>query len=59
VRIYNLSCVLYEMPAGPPFSRATAQEIVARRALDPMPSLGPGGAGDHEGAGEAAKPIAS
>ena len=38
--IYSLGCVLYEMLAGhPPFTGATAQEILARHALDPVPSL--------------------
>ncbi|MBI4421005.1 MAG: tetratricopeptide repeat protein, partial [Gemmatimonadetes bacterium] len=38
--IYSLGCVLFEMLAGhPPFTGATAQEILARHALDPLPSL--------------------
>lgn len=37
---YSLACVLYEMLAGhPPFLGATQQEIIARHALDPMPSV--------------------
>jgi serine/threonine-protein kinase len=38
--LYSLGCVLYEMLVGhPPFTGATAQEILARHALDPVPSL--------------------
>lgn len=38
--VYSLACVLYEMLAGhPPFLGATAQEIVARHLIDPVPSL--------------------
>src|SRR2546421_1796873 len=38
--MYSLACVLYEMLAGhPPFLGATAQEVIARHTLDPMPSL--------------------
>jgi tetratricopeptide (TPR) repeat protein len=38
--LYALGCVLYEMLAGhPPFLGATAQEVLARHALDPVPSL--------------------
>ena len=38
--IYALGCVLYEMLAGhPPFMGRTAQEILARHSLDPLPSL--------------------
>ena len=38
--VYSLGCVLYEMLAGhPPFAGETAQEIVARHTLDPVPSL--------------------
>jgi serine/threonine-protein kinase len=38
--LYSLACVLYEMLAGePPYTGRTAQAILARRILDPMPSL--------------------
>ena len=38
--LYSLGCVLYEMLAGrPPFSGASAQEILARHAMDPVPTL--------------------
>ena len=38
--IYALGCVLYEMLAGqPPFTGPTAQAIMARHAMDPVPSL--------------------
>jgi TolB-like protein/Flp pilus assembly protein TadD len=38
--IYSLACVLYEMLAGePPFTGPTAQVILARHSLDPVPSL--------------------
>jgi tetratricopeptide (TPR) repeat protein len=37
---YSLACVLYEMLAGhPPFLGATAQEVIVRHTLDPVPSL--------------------
>ncbi|HEX7023765.1 MAG TPA: protein kinase, partial [Gemmatimonadales bacterium] len=37
---YALGCVLYEMLSGhPPFLGNTAQEIVARHSLDPVPPL--------------------
>lgn len=38
--IYSLGCVLYEMLAGtPPFTASTMQAVMARHALDPVPSL--------------------
>jgi serine/threonine-protein kinase len=38
--IYALGCVLYEMLAGePPFTGPTAQAVMARHAVDPVPSL--------------------
>jgi serine/threonine-protein kinase len=38
--IYALGCVLYEMLAGqPPFTGPTARSILARHAIDPVPSL--------------------
>ncbi len=38
--IYALGCVAYEMLAGqPPFTGPTAQSIMARHAIDPVPSL--------------------
>jgi serine/threonine-protein kinase len=38
--IYALGCVLYEMLAGqPPFTGPTAQAIMARHAIDPVPRL--------------------
>ncbi len=38
--VYALGCVLYEMLAGePPFGGPTAQAILARHALDPVPRL--------------------
>src|SRR2546427_4782627 len=38
--LYSLACVLYEMLAGhPPFLGGTAQAIIARHALDPVPPL--------------------
>ena len=38
--IYSLGCVIYEMLAGaPPFSGPTSQSLLARHAVDPVPSL--------------------
>jgi serine/threonine-protein kinase len=38
--LYALGCVLYEMLAGqPPFTGPTAQSILARHAVDPVPNL--------------------
>ena len=38
--VYSLGCELHEMLAGhPPFSGATALEILARHALDPIPAV--------------------
>jgi eukaryotic-like serine/threonine-protein kinase len=38
--LYALACMLYEMLAGePPFTGPTAQVILARHAVDPVPSL--------------------
>src|SRR5206468_3540275 len=37
---YSLACVLYEMLAGaPPFTGPNQQAVLARHALDPVPSL--------------------
>jgi eukaryotic-like serine/threonine-protein kinase len=38
--LYALGCVVYEMLAGqPPFVGATAQQLLARHAMDPVPPL--------------------
>jgi len=38
--IYSLGCVLYEMLVGhAPYSGSTAQEVLARHALDPIPTV--------------------
>jgi serine/threonine-protein kinase len=38
--LYALACVLYEMLAGqPPFVGVTAQQLLARHAMDPVPPL--------------------
>jgi serine/threonine-protein kinase len=38
--VYALGCVLYELLAGqPPFTGPTAQAVLARHALDPVPRL--------------------
>jgi serine/threonine-protein kinase len=38
--IYSLGCLVYEMLAGePPFTGPTAQAVMARHAIDPVPRL--------------------
>lgn len=38
--LYNLACVVYEMVAGhPPFTAESPQELLARHAFDPVPTL--------------------
>jgi eukaryotic-like serine/threonine-protein kinase len=38
--VYSLGCVLYEVLAGhPPFLGSTAQEVLARHAMDEVPSI--------------------
>src|SRR5206468_9259300 len=38
--VYALGCTLYEMLAGhPPFLGASAQEVLLRHTLDPVPPL--------------------
>jgi serine/threonine protein kinase/tetratricopeptide (TPR) repeat protein len=38
--VYSLACVLYEMLAGePPHTGATAQAMIAKRLLDPVPAV--------------------
>ena len=48
--LYGVGCVLYEMLAGqPPFGGVTAQQLVARHAMDPVPPLRTVRAGVPEG----------
>jgi eukaryotic-like serine/threonine-protein kinase len=38
--LYSLACVLYEMLTGePPYTAQTAQAMIVRRLVDPMPSI--------------------
>ena len=38
--VYSLACVLYEMLAGePPYTGATAQALIAKRMVDPVPAV--------------------
>ena len=38
--VYSLGCVLYEMLAGePPYTGATAQVLIAKRLVDPVPAV--------------------
>jgi eukaryotic-like serine/threonine-protein kinase len=38
--VYSLACVVYEMLAGePPYTAATAQALIAKRIVDPVPAV--------------------
>ena len=38
--VYSLACVLYEMLAGePPYTGPTAQAVIAKRMIDPVPAV--------------------